>query len=80
VAFGTICALAGDTAIETIVPAEGKKPPQLQSDSAVRQAAAILKSPENRFKFIIRKSLRDDRRRAFSSSGGWNARHIFVLV
>ena len=48
-----ICALAGDSVIETMVSAEGKKPPQLPSSSADTNVAAILPHQQNRCTFII---------------------------
>lgn len=48
VAIGMTWALAGDIAMETIVSDDGKKPPQLVSDSAARHAVAILPNHVNR--------------------------------
>ena len=50
---GMICALNGDSVIETIVSADGKKPPQLVSARATRNPAAVLPSHVSRCKFVI---------------------------
>lgn len=50
---GMICALAGDKVIEVIVSEDGKKPPQLVRNRAIRSPAAILPSHVSRCTFVI---------------------------
>jgi hypothetical protein len=50
---GLIIALVGDSEIETMVPAAGKKPPQLLSRTAARNPVPSLPSHFNRCTLII---------------------------
>jgi hypothetical protein len=53
---GVIIALVGDSEIETMLPAAGKKPPQLLSSTAARNPAPSLPSHFNRCTLIILRS------------------------